>query len=530
VQDAFGPYDLDGVSTRVSRPATDRLGARAFTVGNTMVFREANPDLETVAHEAAHVLQQRSGAHPDEVGHHDDKYERQAEAVARRVTRARSAASALDSFADKSADADDAPRARTAPLQCMRQVGFEFETQWVVVARTENTSSKQLQGFHHAKNSDELIHAVRNELQPEANINRNLTLATVRLDQHDVHLMADSFSRCPPLEFVTDPLPPNPDRVGKEIAALQSLAASMESMASEGLIPLTSVIEGRTGTRPDDFIKTPVIVPSRSGELVGKPQASLGVKARGIPSALTIAATIHNDLASYRSAGRPPGTALTYALPQQTQSVGALSSVLAFVWEMLNRSTAIAADPKWTHDHQIPKALLEPLLPRVPVYRILEQVPEVDFRRLYQIARQRSQHQSADATVTSHAPVQEANAGSSHKPFYLENPLQLVTDLFRMLGMDETEAQKWLVGIRKSDHQPISLFETVSWLISPGAKIHGANTFDTGEIDDQTGEELPIVELRDFGGYYHHTNWADVATHVTTLSNIIHDSTSQHGS
>lgn len=58
-------HDLSQIETYsgpAARAACDALGADAFTVGNTVAFASARPELETVLHEAAHTIQQRGAA------------------------------------------------------------------------------------------------------------------------------------------------------------------------------------------------------------------------------------------------------------------------------------------------------------------------------------------------------------------------------------------------------------------------------------------------------------------------------------
>ena len=96
IQDNFGPdHDLSGVTAHTdaaAAAASDALGARAYTVGESIAFG-APPDLRLAAHEAAHVIQQRAGiALEGGIGRPDDRYERQARAAAELVVRGRSAA------------------------------------------------------------------------------------------------------------------------------------------------------------------------------------------------------------------------------------------------------------------------------------------------------------------------------------------------------------------------------------------------------------------------------------------------------
>jgi hypothetical protein len=95
IQKSFGLHDLSTVAAH-SGPsavqATRSIGAKAYATGNHVVLGRGVNDLHTVAHEAAHVVQQRQGvALQGKVGRHDDAYEQQANAVADRVSKGESA-------------------------------------------------------------------------------------------------------------------------------------------------------------------------------------------------------------------------------------------------------------------------------------------------------------------------------------------------------------------------------------------------------------------------------------------------------
>ena len=99
IEHAFGPgYSLSGVRIIIGTQRTDamaRLGADALTVGEEIAFR-GTPNLWLEAHEAAHVVQQRSGQlPPGGVGKRGDPFERHADQVADRVASQRSAANLL---------------------------------------------------------------------------------------------------------------------------------------------------------------------------------------------------------------------------------------------------------------------------------------------------------------------------------------------------------------------------------------------------------------------------------------------------
>jgi hypothetical protein len=93
VQRAFGHYDLSGVTAHVGGPAaeaTAALGTTAFAYGDHVAFA-TEPDLFTVAHEAAHVIQQRSGVQlAGGIDARDDVYEQHADQVAAAVVKGES--------------------------------------------------------------------------------------------------------------------------------------------------------------------------------------------------------------------------------------------------------------------------------------------------------------------------------------------------------------------------------------------------------------------------------------------------------
>ncbi len=99
IQQSFGQHDVSGVRTFTgskAATASKAIGAEAYTTGNKIAFANPSPDLHTTAHEATHVLQQRTGVQLDGgVGEVGDSYERQADAVADKVVKGQSAAELL---------------------------------------------------------------------------------------------------------------------------------------------------------------------------------------------------------------------------------------------------------------------------------------------------------------------------------------------------------------------------------------------------------------------------------------------------
>jgi outer membrane protein OmpA-like peptidoglycan-associated protein len=84
IQRSFGRHDVRGVSAHTggaAARATGALGAEAYAFGDSVAFGGA-PSLHTAAHEAAHVVQQRSGISvPGGMGQEGDAYERHADKV-----------------------------------------------------------------------------------------------------------------------------------------------------------------------------------------------------------------------------------------------------------------------------------------------------------------------------------------------------------------------------------------------------------------------------------------------------------------
>jgi hypothetical protein len=102
IQRSFGRHDLSGLRAHTgsaAQEAAGEIGAEAYATGSDVAFA-GTPDLHTAAHEAAHVVQQRSGVSlSGGVGAEGDVYERHADAVADRVVRGESAESLLDAHA-----------------------------------------------------------------------------------------------------------------------------------------------------------------------------------------------------------------------------------------------------------------------------------------------------------------------------------------------------------------------------------------------------------------------------------------------
>lgn len=105
IQNAFGKHDVSGIEAFSGGPATlanEKIGARAYASGNKVAFKNADPSLHTAAHEAAHIIQQRSGIQlQNGAGQPGDPYEREADQVAELVAQGKSAEPILDRYGAK---------------------------------------------------------------------------------------------------------------------------------------------------------------------------------------------------------------------------------------------------------------------------------------------------------------------------------------------------------------------------------------------------------------------------------------------
>ena len=103
IQHSFG-VDLSGVQAYIgggAAAACQQMGAAAYASGDQIAFKE-QPSLELAAHEAAHIVQQRSGRVQlaGGVGQVGDKYENHADAVAAKVVAGKSAAPLFEEYTD----------------------------------------------------------------------------------------------------------------------------------------------------------------------------------------------------------------------------------------------------------------------------------------------------------------------------------------------------------------------------------------------------------------------------------------------
>lgn len=121
IQRSFGSYDLSGARSFVGESASTaarNIGAEAYTTGDSIAFRDSSPTLHTVAHEAAHVIQQREGVHlKGGVGQEGDVYERHADQVADGVVRGLSVENLLAQGPGGSTKGSSVQRSKTPVVQ-----------------------------------------------------------------------------------------------------------------------------------------------------------------------------------------------------------------------------------------------------------------------------------------------------------------------------------------------------------------------------------------------------------------------------
>jgi hypothetical protein len=105
VQRSFGKHNISNIRAHTDTAATESmtvLGKGPYATGQNVVLGQST-DLYTVAHEAAHVIQQRSSLQlKDNVGQSNDPHEQHANAVANQVVRGKSAEGLLDQYVDSS--------------------------------------------------------------------------------------------------------------------------------------------------------------------------------------------------------------------------------------------------------------------------------------------------------------------------------------------------------------------------------------------------------------------------------------------
>lgn len=220
IQRSFGRHDISGVQAHTGGGAAasaNDMGAAAYASGNHVVLGERGADLHTVAHEAAHVVQQRGGVQlKGGVGAEGDHYERHADLVADQVVQGKSAESLLDQHAGPGVAASVPAGAVT---QRKVTIGGKHELQDVEAAWNEIKGDPRLAEIQDAakavlsnwitrapssdnrqdisenrqyQNNEELIRALAGEVRSAANLKHENKLAeqTMSAEQTNAGLAA----------------------------------------------------------------------------------------------------------------------------------------------------------------------------------------------------------------------------------------------------------------------------------------------------------------------------------------------------
>ena len=246
VQRAFGHHDLKGVDAHVGPQATvsaAAMNACAYATGNHIVFA-GTPTLHTVAHEAAHVIQQRSGAlSGGGVGAVGDDYERHADTVAARVVAGQSAEQLLDCFAR----GPSAARVGSfAPVQ--RAVGFEFQCRhWQIFQKKADEGNVQYVKYDPGKGQEALMQKdgwkmISDGGEPE--------FVVEHCDEHDQERLAIKMqSLIGVAKLFDDNLRKNEEFSVRQLGATTKKTADLVIRAQKAVIPLNGDPQVTAGIR-----------------------------------------------------------------------------------------------------------------------------------------------------------------------------------------------------------------------------------------------------------------------------------------
>jgi len=229
IQRAFGRHDISGVQAHTGGEAaasTRDMGAEAYASGNHVVLGERGGDLHTVAHEAAHIVQQRGGVQlKGGVGAEGDQYERHADAVADQVVQGKSAEGLLDPYAG-SGSASSAPAGGATQrkvtvggkkedryaggtdltdveaawgaikadprLKDIQEAAKAVLTTWITHEAKSN-NPEEISENRHYQNNEELIRALAGEVQSAANLKHEGKLAEQTMSDEQVNAGLGTF-------------------------------------------------------------------------------------------------------------------------------------------------------------------------------------------------------------------------------------------------------------------------------------------------------------------------------------------------
>lgn len=185
VQASFGAHDISDVRSFTgpgTLAASRALSAEAYASGDRVGFADPAPSLHTVAHEAAHVIQQRAGIRlPGGIDRPGDAHERHADAVAEKVVRGESAERSLDTYSSARGASSPASGGATS---VQRSLGGELAAD-VDTGKSETTQTAE----RYATIIDKLAEAIaeKNKKGETLSINPDAVLAPMiyRLEKRD---------------------------------------------------------------------------------------------------------------------------------------------------------------------------------------------------------------------------------------------------------------------------------------------------------------------------------------------------------
>jgi hypothetical protein len=155
IQTAFGKHDISGIRAYQGPQVTEacrEMRAAAYAHGEHVGFGHT-PSLHTAAHEAAHVVQQRSGIQlAGGVGKAGDAYEKNADAVADALVSGGNAEALLDQFVSRQIQNRDGLKA-AAPVQMEPVSGVAIAGLVVAIVAALTGAGALAYGVHAAQNN-----------------------------------------------------------------------------------------------------------------------------------------------------------------------------------------------------------------------------------------------------------------------------------------------------------------------------------------------------------------------------------------
>lgn len=225
LQKAFGTdHDLTSVTSHVdgsAMGATSELGAQAMASGERVAFG-GTPDLFLVAHEVAHVIQQRAGVQlQNGMGQEQDHYEQMADAIAARVVAGQSAEDLLPRAGGK---------AQSGPVQ------FKKTTARPAASATAPNSKEQQEAQAKAQaDATALATALGQSGGPNGAVNAPEVLRIISQPAEQLRLIKAAYEKNPP---------PGSKGMGQDVLAkipAESRSVAVKQLTRAGTAPLTEL-------------------------------------------------------------------------------------------------------------------------------------------------------------------------------------------------------------------------------------------------------------------------------------------------